>query len=111
MRRGFGLGDLVKSQQASLRLFGVCVSVQSCETTRVSCGCGEHRSPVWLKSAQAMLGCMGERAVRLGAPLALRSLIWSRIRTELERFTCAAMLRMQTLVCAPERCYKLRFSS
>ena len=29
----------------------------------------------------------------------------SRIRTELERFTCAAMLRMQTLVCAPERCF------
>ena len=24
-------------------LFGVCVSVQSCETTHVSCGCGEHR--------------------------------------------------------------------
>ena len=28
----------------------------------------------------------------------------SRIRTVLERITCAAMLRMQTLVCAPERC-------
>ena len=27
----------------------------------------------------------------------------SRIRTVLERFTCAAMLRMQTLVCFPVR--------
>jgi hypothetical protein len=35
----------------------------------------------------------------------------SRIRTVLERITCAAMLRMQTLVCFPERCYKLRFRS
>ena len=43
--------------------------------------------------------------------LALRYLIWSRIRTVLARFTCTAMLRMQTLVCAPERYYKLRFSS
>ena len=49
-------------------------------------------------------GCGGERLVCFCAPPALRSLIWSRIRTELERFTCAAMLRMQTLVCAPERC-------
>ena len=48
-------------------------------------------------------GSAGKRtALRRG----LRSdpLIWSRIRTELERFTCAAMLRMQTLVCAPGRC-------
>ena len=34
----------------------------------------------------------------------------SRIRTALERFTRVAMLRMQTLVCTPERYYKLRLS-
>ena len=62
----------------------------------------DHR---WgLASSPRALGLRGERVVRLGAPPALRSLIWSRIRTELERFTCAAMLRMQTLVCFPVRC-------
>ena len=35
----------------------------------------------------------------------------SRIRTVLERITFAAMLRMQTLVCFPERYYKPRFRS
>ena len=56
-----------------------------------------------LASSPRALGLRGERLGCLGGPPALRSLIWSRIRTELERFTCAAMLRMQTLVCAPER--------
>ena len=34
----------------------------------------------------------------------------SRIRTALERITCAAMLRMQTLVCFPERYYETTVS-
>ena len=92
-----------------IRLFGVCVSVPSCETTHVSCGCGEHRLRVvsGLRFCGCRLRLSGRLLRQLSAP---RSLMRSRIRTALERFTRAAMLRMQTLVCAPERYYKLRLS-
>ena len=105
---GFGLSGLMKNQPLLLLLFGVCVSVPSCETTHVSCGCGEHRLRVVVDSRFLWVSAPLEQAA-LGLP-ALRSLIRSRIRTALERFTRAAMLRMQTLVCAPERYYKLRLS-
>ena len=51
----------------------------------------------------AWAGVACKRVVCHSRPPAPRFLIWSRTRTELARFTRAAMLRTQTLVCAPER--------
>ena len=46
-----------------------------------------------LRTALADCACVVCISISLG----------SRIRTALERFTCAAMLRLQTLVCFPVR--------
>ena len=43
LRPVFGLGAVMRNHCFQFQCFGVCVSVPSCETTHVSCGCGEHR--------------------------------------------------------------------
>ena len=95
---------------SSIRLFGVCVSVPSCETTHVLCGGGEHR----LRVSQIHVSTCDLICLKQASPFGVACapiFDGSRIGTALVSFTCAAMLRMQTLVCAPVRCYDLSLST
>ena len=87
---------------SSIRLFGVCVSVPSCETTHVLCGGGEHR----LRVSQIHVSTCDLICLKQASPFGVACapiFDGSRIGTALVSFTCAAMLRMQTLVSFTER--------
>ena len=110
--RDFGSGELLRKAASPVpenKWFGVCVSVPACETTRVSCVCGEHLGVCeeWLgrRPGDAASKTSPPRAVVLGfRPASVRapiSRLWSRVRTALERFTSAAMLRLRSHWCAP----------
>ena len=63
------------------------------------------RAPDWSDFWCLLLQTLVRRSGRARLRVLHPDLEGSRIRTVLERITCAAMLRMQTLVCFPERCY------
>ena len=65
----FGLGGLMRNQRLQSG-FSVCVFVQPCGATHVSCGCVEHRrgslEPIASAIASAVLGRWRSRLLRLG---------------------------------------------
>ena len=95
---------------SSIRLFGVCVSVPPCKTTHVLCGGVEHR----LRVGQIHVSACDLVCLKRASPFCVACapiFDGSRIGTALVSFTCAAMLRMQTLVCTPVRCCDLSLST